>query len=161
MGVTFTYVVVSSTYVLIFAFCVWNHSELHWFWTRFWLNFSVLCQTSQMASLSVLQLVVAVCCPIVYAVVCQVDSGSWDTEIQDDVGLHMHRRTRAGGTAHAQTNGSWWDGSRSFFFMCDVVTMIHVMIKQGPPRLGWPLFFSRKRPLGVSGLVAVGLQRPQ
>ena len=40
--VTFAYVVASSTYALIFAFCVWNHSELHWFWIRFWLNFSVL-----------------------------------------------------------------------------------------------------------------------
>ena len=99
MGVTFTYVVVSSTECLIFVFCVWNHSELHWFWTRFWPNFSVLCQTSQTASLSVLQLVVAVRYPIIYAFVCQVDSGSWDTEIQDDVGLHMHRRTGAGGTA--------------------------------------------------------------
>ena len=72
-----------------------------------------------------------------------------------------HRDSGRCGTAHAQTNGSWWDGSRSFFFMCDAVTMIHVMIKQGPPRLGWPLFFSRKRPLGVSGLETVGLQRPQ
>nr|DAM72888.1 MAG TPA: hypothetical protein [Herelleviridae sp.] len=33
-----------------------------------------------------------------------------------------------------------------------VVAVVDVMIKQGPPRLGWPLFFSRKRPLGVSGL---------
>ena len=30
---------------------------------------------------------------------CQVDSVSWDTEIQDDVGLHIHKRTGAGGTA--------------------------------------------------------------
>lgn len=123
--------------------CARRHRRLHRHFRLFW---AVLCQTSQTASLSVLQLVVAVCCCIVYAFVCQVDSGSWDTEIQDDVGLHMHR-----------TNGSWWDGSRSFFFMCDAVTMIPVMIKQGPPRLGWPLFFSRKRPLGVSGLVAAGL----
>lgn len=65
----------------------------------FWTILNCLCQTSQTASLSVLQLVVAVCCPIVYTFVCQVDSGSWDTEIQDDVGLHMHRRTGAGGTA--------------------------------------------------------------
>lgn len=68
-------------------------------------------------------------------------------------GFVGHRDSGRCGTAHAQTNGSWWDGSRSFFFMCDAVAMIHVMIKQGPPRLGWPLFFSRKRPLGVSGLV--------
>ena len=26
--------------------------------------------------------------------VCQVDSGSWDTEIQDDVGLHMRTDER-------------------------------------------------------------------
>ena len=92
----------------------------------------------------------AICCcsvlPDHICFVCQVDSGSWDTEIQDDVGLHMHRRTGAGGTAPVR-----------FFFMCDAVAMIHVMIKHGPPRLGWPVFFSRKRPLGVSGLMTVGL----
>ena len=48
-------------------------------------------------------------------------------------------------------------GRLPFVFMCDVVVMIYVMIKQGPPRLGWPLFFSRKRPLGVSGLEVLGL----
>ena len=45
----------------------------------------------------------ATCCcdMLLYCIcfVCQVDSVSWDTEIQDDVGLHMHRRTGAGGTA--------------------------------------------------------------
>ena len=79
--------------------------------SSFWTIFGCLCQTSQTASLSVLQLVVAVCCCIVYAFVCQVDTGSWDTEIQDDVGLHMHRRTGAGGTAPVR------------FSMCGAVTM--------------------------------------
>lgn len=32
-----------------------------------------------------MRFVVAVRYPIIYAFVCQVDSGSWDTEIQDDV----------------------------------------------------------------------------
>lgn len=76
--------------------CARRHRRLH---RHFRLFRTVLCQTSQTASLSVLQLVVAVCYLIIYAFVCQVDSGSWDTEIQDDVGLHMHRRTGAGGTA--------------------------------------------------------------
>ena len=67
--------------------------------SSFWTILGCLCQTSQTASLSVLRFVVAVRYPIIYAFVCQVDSGSWDTEIQDDVGLHMHRRTGAGGTA--------------------------------------------------------------
>lgn len=83
-------------------------------------DFRVLCLESQRASLvldpflaqffcSVVEITnglivsFAICCcsvlPDHICFVCQVDSGSWDTEIQDDVGLHMHRRTGAGGTA--------------------------------------------------------------
>ena len=112
----------------------------------FWTILGCLCQTSQTASLSVLRFVVAVCYCIMYA---------FHVRLIRVRG--RHRDSGRCGTAHAQTNGSWWDGSRSFFFMRDAVAMIHAMIKQGPPRLGWPLFFSRKRPLGVSGLEAVGL----
>lgn len=50
--VTFAYVVVSSTYASIFAFCGWNHRWLHRCWTRFGSIFCALCRTSQTASLS-------------------------------------------------------------------------------------------------------------
>lgn len=54
---------------------------------------------------------------------------------------------------HAQTNGSWWDGSRSFFFMRDAVTMIPVMIKQGPPPFGMALvLFAKEAPWGLGSI---------
>ena len=65
----------------------------------FWVVLS--CSVSDITNGLIVSFAICCCRVLLHHVCfsCQVDSGSWDTEIQDDVGLHMHRRTGAGGTA--------------------------------------------------------------
>ena len=74
--------------------CARHHKRLHRHFGLFW----VVCVGHHKRFHC--QFATCCCDMLLYCIcfMCQVDSVSWDTEIQDDVGLHMHRRTGAGGT---------------------------------------------------------------
>ena len=76
--------------------CARCHRRLHRHFRLFW---AVLCQTSQTASLSVLQLVVAVCCPIIYDLYVRLIRVRGTPRFRTMWDCTCTGRTGAGGTA--------------------------------------------------------------